>query len=110
MSYGSRSMRLRLALATLAAALLAGCGAQAGALPGGGASSTLSAGQKAARAQLLKANRGLNDRELAKLCPALYPRDFETAKKYKDIRGKQKLKKTSFSAEDRALAARAGCR
>lgn len=103
-------MRARPALALLAVVLLAGCGTEPGALPGGGTSASLTAGQKAARAELLKANRGLNDRELAKLCPALYPRDFETAKKYKDIRSKQKLKKTTFSASDRALAKRAGCR
>jgi len=103
-------VRARTVVALLAAALLAGCGTEPGALPGGGSSASLTVGQKAARAQLLKANRGLNDRELAKLCPALYPRDFETAKKYKDIRSKQKLKKTTFSAADRALAERAGCR
>lgn len=103
-------MRARTVVALLAAALLAGCGTQPGTLPGGGSSASLTAGQKAARAQLLKANGGLNDRELAKLCPALYPRDFETAKKYKTIRDKQKLKKTTFSAADRALAQRAGCR
>ncbi|MFN8175178.1 MAG: hypothetical protein U0T02_08935 [Solirubrobacteraceae bacterium] len=103
-------MRRALAPLALAAVLLAGCGAKPGALPNGAASDTLTAGQRQARMQLLQQNGGLNDRELAKLCPALYPRDFETAKKYKDIRAKQKLKKTTFPAADRALAKRAGCR
>lgn len=92
------------------AALLAGCGTQPGNLPNGSVSTALTAAQRTARLQLVKENGGLNDRELAKLCPALYPTDLETAKKYKDIRDKQKLRKTTFPAEAKRLAARAGCR
>ncbi len=90
--------------------LLAGCGTQPGSLPNGTASSTLTPDQRTARLQLVKENGGLNDRELAKLCPGLYPTGLETAKKYKDIRDKQKLRKTTFPAEAKRLAARAGCR
>ncbi len=103
-------MPRRIALTAVLVAVLAGCGTKPGNLPNGAASNTLTAGQQDARLQLVKENGGLNDRELAKLCPALYPADFETAKKYKDIRGKQKLRKTTFPAEARRLAARAGCR
>jgi hypothetical protein len=66
--------RTTLSVVALSTAL-AGCGGSAGPTPGG----KLDPAQQAARLALVKGNAGLNDVEMAHLCPALYPKDVQKA-------------------------------
>jgi hypothetical protein len=64
------SRRLALTLAALALTALAGCSY--------GTAATLTPAQEQARVHFIEAHDDFNDRELAQLCPGLYPRDFLT--------------------------------
>ena len=46
-----------------------------------GTAARLTPAQQQARIAFIKAHDGYNDRDLARLCPGLYPRDFLTNKK-----------------------------
>jgi len=46
-----------------------------------GTPARLTNAQQQARTAFIKAHHGYSDRDLARLCPALYPRDFLTNKK-----------------------------
>jgi len=61
---------LPLAATLAAAALLGGCAY--------GTAAKLTPAQERARIAFLKAHTDFDDRELAQLCPGLYPRDFLT--------------------------------
>lgn len=116
-------MRLRPILILLSVPVaLAGCGGSAGTTPGG----ALNPEQEAARLKLVEANNGLNDVELAHLCPMLYPKDVQAAvavdftgntaaqKKAKDALKKyrfetQKVRIKKFSAAQLAQAKLANC-
>lgn len=64
--------------------------------------------QRSARVTLIRAHQSLSDRNLARLCPALYPSDYLTnTKKYPKPKGKEK--KVTFTAADRAQATAADC-
>jgi len=89
-------------LALLAALAVAGCEY--------GASADLTPQQESARTQFIEDHGDLSDRDLARLCPGLYPSDFLTdpdewpAGELRD--GETDAR---FSAEDRAEAQAAGC-
>lgn len=86
----------------LAAAVLGGCDH--------GTPADLTAQQERARIAFLESHRDFDDRELAKLCPGLYPRRFLTdADKYPE--GKRDTSRTPprVTAADRAQAKAAGC-
>jgi len=67
--------KISMLIAVMSALLIAGCGGSAGPTPGG----KLTTQQHAARLALVKSNSGLNDLELAHLCPALYPEELQRA-------------------------------
>jgi len=46
-----------------------------------GTAARLTPAQERARISLLESHKGFSDRDLAKLCPGLYPRDFLTNSK-----------------------------
>src|SRR5215211_1110133 len=97
-------MRLRVPLALVLVAALAGCGAKVERPMG---QQPVSPELRAKRISFLKDYGGFSDQQLARLCPALYPKDFlANPKKY----GLKKGDKTrGFSAKDRQRAATAGC-
>lgn len=96
--------RRLLPLAVLAAALL---------LLGGctyGTSAKLTSDQEQARVQFIKDRADFTDRELARLCPGLYPRDFLTDEdKYPKPRTDKDRTPPKVTATDREQAAAAGC-
>jgi hypothetical protein len=70
----------------------------------------LTAAQQQARIAFLKSHTKFNDRELAQLCPGLYPATFLTdTKKYPEAKLDKKRKAPTVTATDRAQAAAAGC-
>ncbi|HMJ01662.1 MAG TPA: hypothetical protein VK506_01900 [Conexibacter sp.] len=89
-------------LAFLAALAVGGCEY--------GTAADLSAAQERARVAFIEAHDDLSDRDLARLCPGLYPRDFLTdhdewpAGELRD--GESDAR---FTAEDRAAAEAASC-
>jgi hypothetical protein len=94
--------RLAPLVALLAALALAGCEY--------GTAADLSASQESARIAFIEDHADLSDRDLARLCPGLYPSDFLTdhdewpAGELRD--GETDAR---FTAEDRAEARAAGC-
>jgi hypothetical protein len=99
-----RSVRPRLALAAilLATAAFAGCGY--------GTPAKLTPAQEKARIRLIEANKNLTDRQLARLCPGLYPRNFLTdTDKYPLTKRDKEKKQPKITAADRAQAKAAGC-
>lgn len=93
---------LPLAATLAAAALLGGCGY--------GTPAKLTAQQEHARIAFLKAHENFNDRELAQLCPGLYPRDFLTnASKYPEGKRTKGRTPPTVTAADRAQARAAAC-
>jgi hypothetical protein len=94
--------RRALLLAPLAALALAGCGSSTAA--------KLTPAQEQARIQFLKGHGNFDDRELAQLCPGLYPRDYLTNKsKYPDTTRRKNHKAPTVTAADRRQARAAGC-
>jgi hypothetical protein len=96
--------RLASLVALLAAlATLAGCG-------GYGDAADLSADQERARIQLIERHGDLDDRDLARLCPGLYPSDFLTdPDAWPAGERRDDERDATFSAQDRAEAKAAGC-
>jgi hypothetical protein len=88
------------AVLVVLAAALAGCGATP-------------SPQQTRRAAFLEKYDRLNDRDLARLCPSLYPRDFLTSPKRYDKYGYTKPDKNAKrfrpTATERADAGAAGC-
>jgi hypothetical protein len=90
------------AAALVAAAVLGGCGY--------GTPAKLSSAQEQARIRLIEAHAGLTDRQLARICPGLYPRDFLTnTKKYRLTSRDKAKQQPKVTASDRAQAKAAGC-
>jgi hypothetical protein len=97
-----RPRRAAVATALAATALIAGCGY--------GTPAKLTPAQEQARIRLIEANEGLTDRQLARLCPGLYPRDFLTNTDKYPLTSRDKAKKQpKITAADRAQAKAAGC-
>lgn len=89
--------------ALLAALALAGCGDL-------GDAADLSADQERARIQFIEAHADLDDRDLARLCPGLYPRDFLTdSDTWRAGERRDDERDATFTARDRAEAKAAGC-
>ena len=94
--------RLALLPALLAALTLGGCAY--------GTAARLTSAQERARIAFIDAHRGFNDRDLAKLCPGLYPADFLTnSKKWPAGKASKGDKPARVTAADRAAAKAAGC-
>ncbi|HEY4276703.1 MAG TPA: hypothetical protein VGM91_00710 [Conexibacter sp.] len=90
-----------LPLALLATIVLGGCGY--------GTAARLSSDQQQARVQFIKSHGDFDDHELSRLCPGLYPSDFNTntdAGYPKEDSGRTPPRVTQA---DRAQAAAAGC-
>jgi hypothetical protein len=95
-----QALPLAAALATLA---LAGCGS-------GDPAVTLTPDQRQAREVLLEQHADWSDRELARLCPGLYPRDFLTNEDdYPEPPGEDDRTPKRITERDRAQAGAAGC-
>lgn len=95
-------VRRALLPALLAALLIGGCGSAEEA--------DLTPAQREARIAFLEAHEDFSDRELARLCPGLYPRDFLTDEdEYPVPRGEGDRDHPKVTAEDRRQAAAAGC-
>lgn len=96
--------RRALPLAALALALgVGGCGDT-------GEKAKLTSAQEQARLTFVEARPDFNDRELARLCPGMYPNDFLTNKdKYPLPRGEKDRAPKKLTADDRADAQAAGC-
>jgi hypothetical protein len=100
----SRPQPRHLALAggLIAAAVLGGCGY--------GTPAKLAPAQQQARIRLIESRTGLTDRQLARICPGLYPRDFLSNTKKYPLTSKDKDKhQPKVTAADRAQARAAGC-
>jgi hypothetical protein len=97
------SVRCALSLVACAAALaLGGCAY--------GTAAPLSSAQEQARVAFLKRHGRFDDRELAQLCPGLYPRSFLTdTSKYPEAKPPKGRTSPKVTAADRAQAAAAGC-
>jgi hypothetical protein len=94
--------RAAVATALTIAAALAGCGY--------GTPAKLTPAQEQARIRLIEANENLTDRQLARLCPGLYPRDFLTnTDKYPLTKRDKEKQQPKVTAADRAQAKAAGC-
>jgi hypothetical protein len=95
--------RRALPLAAVAAALaVGGCSS--------GTAAKLTPAQEQARLAFVKAHGNYSDRELAQLCPGLYPKHFLTdTGKYPIPRGEKTRKHPTPTARDRAEAQAAGC-
>lgn len=93
-----------LPLAALATALaVGGCGDT-------GTKAKLTSAEEQARAAFVKEHDDFSDRELARLCPGLYPRTFLTnTDKYPIPRGEKDRTPPKVTAHDRAEAQAAGC-
>jgi hypothetical protein len=91
-----------LAGATAATIALGGCGY--------GTPAKITSAQEQARIRLIEAHANLTDRQLARICPGLYPRDFLTNKDKYPLTTRDKAKKQpQITAADRAQAKAAGC-
>lgn len=89
-------------IALLTAAALGGCDY--------GSAAKLTPDQEQARIEFIEAHADFSDRELAKLCPGLYPRDFLTNEdKYPIPRREKDRTPPRITAADRAQAQAAGC-
>jgi hypothetical protein len=96
--------RRALPLAALVAALaLAGCGDT-------GTKAKLTGAQEQARVAFIEAHGNYSDRELAHLCPGLYPKHFLTnTDKYPLPRGEKNRTPPKITAHDLAEARAAAC-
>jgi hypothetical protein len=75
-----------------------------------GTPARLTAAQQDARVRFVEAHGNLTDRQLARLCPGLYPRDFlRNTKKYPLVKQDKAAKQPRIAARDRAQAKAAGC-
>jgi hypothetical protein len=75
-----------------------------------GTPAKLSATQQQARVKFLNDHRDFSDRQLAQLCPGLYPANFlKDTKKYPLAKKATGEKSVKVTAADRAQAAAAGC-
>lgn len=89
-------------LALLAALAIGGCSY--------GTPADLTAEQERARIAFIEDHGDLSDRDLARLCPGLYPRDFLTDHDAWPAGERRRGEAdASFTAADRAQAAAAGC-
>jgi cytochrome c556 len=89
-------------LLALLAVLLAGCAY--------GTAARLTPAQEQARIAFIKAHKDFSDRDMAKLCPGLYPADFLTNhSKWPAGKASSGDKLTRITAQDRAAAQAAGC-
>lgn len=92
-----------LAVAAVLALALGACGST-------GEKADLTPAQEQARLAFVEAHDDWNDRELARLCPALYPRDFLTDEdKYPAAREDDARRPPAITAADREQAQAAGC-
>ncbi len=90
-----------LPLALLATIAHGGCGY--------GTAARLSSDQEQARVQFIKSHGDFDDHELARLCPGLYPSDFNTNDDAGYPKQDSGRKHPTVTAADRAQAAAAGC-
>ena len=75
-----------------------------------GTPATITPQQQQARVAFIADHADFSDRELAQLCPALYPATFLTnGDKYPDGKPDKGRKAPTVTAEDRADAKAAGC-
>jgi len=75
-----------------------------------GTAARLAPAQERARIAFVKSHRDFSDRDLAKLCPGLYPADFlANAKKWPAGKATRGEKPKRVTAQDRAEAQAAGC-
>lgn len=75
-----------------------------------GTAARLTPAQERARIAFIDSHKRFSDRDLAKLCPGLYPTDFLTnAKKWPAGKATKGEKPASVTAQDRAEAQAAGC-
>jgi hypothetical protein len=89
-------------LALLAVLALGGCAY--------GTAARLTPAQERARISFLESHKSFSDRDLAKLCPGLYPADFLTnTKKWPAGKATSGEKPARATAQDRAEAQAAGC-
>jgi hypothetical protein len=89
-------------LAVLAALAIGGCSY--------GTAADLTAAQQDARIQFIEERGDLSDRDLARLCPGLYPSDFLTdPDEWPGGERRDDDRDATFTARDRAAAAAAGC-
>lgn len=89
-------------LALLAALAVAGCEY--------GTAADLTVAQERARIAFIEDHADLSDRDLARLCPALYPRDFlSDPDEWPAGERRADERDATFTAEDRAQARAAGC-
>jgi hypothetical protein len=94
--------RRTLLLAVLAALAVGGCSY--------GEAADLTPEQEQARVAFIEGHADWTDRELAKLCPGLYPRDFLTNEdKYPEPRVEKDRTPKRPTGADREQAAAAGC-
>ncbi len=96
-------MARRLApLLALLAVLIGGCAY--------GTAARLTPAQEQARIAFIRAHSGFSDRQLAQLCPGLYPADFLTNhSKWPAGKASTSDKPVRVTAHDRAEAQSAGC-
>ena len=96
------SLRRALPLVVVAALALGGCDY--------GTAAKLTDEQKQARTAFLEDHGDWSDRELAKLCPGLYPKDFLTNEdEYPKPSGEDDRRHPRATAADREQAEAAGC-
>lgn len=94
--------RLVPALALLVTLVASGCDY--------GTSASLTDEQRRARLEFIDENRDLTDRQLARLCPGLYPRDFlDDTEKWPAAKLRDGDRDRRFSADELAAARAAGC-
>lgn len=94
--------RLALAGAAIGALAVGGCGS--------GTPAKLTPAQEQARIRLIETHANLTDRQLARICPGLYPRDFlSNTKKYPLTSRDKDKSQPKVTAADRAQATAAGC-
>jgi hypothetical protein len=75
-----------------------------------GTPARLSAAQQEARVHFIATHGDLTDRQLARLCPGLYPRDFlRDTKKYPLVKQDKAARQPRIAVRDRAQAQAAGC-
>lgn len=98
-AFGGMTVGCALSFVALAAT---GCGY--------GTPATITPQQKQTRVAFINAHARFSDRELAQLCPGLYPRDFLTKTgKYPDAKPDKKRTPPKVTAADRTQAQAAGC-
>ncbi len=94
---------LVLPLLLVVALATGGCGDE-------GDKAKLTAAQEQARVAFIESHGDFSDRELAKLCPGMYPKTFLTdTDKYPIPRGEKDRTPPKVTAHDRAEAQAAGC-